>query len=1329
MATRFESSIFSSAGRNWKIYIDDADFVGTAYEFRVADFRVRWDGEGKSRNDRIKGSKCDVEMMIQDVTHEAIIADLIDAPEGRFTMKITYVSGTEQFYWAGYILSDLSGGTDEHYPYSFRLTATDGLARLRDIEYKDDSGASDVPFGRLTFIDHILGCLNQDGLSTLYFDLGDIFLTTTVNWQETGHGTPAASKCPLAHTRVHGQVWAKQKGDEYEFLSCYDVLLSILDHWDARLMFSGGRYRIQQVNVAAGEFFRARSFDRAGDLVSSASADSYDKTIDQTIDGAKMRGVQFAFLPPLKRVEVTYDHKTARNYLEGQSFRWKTGGVNDSLTLADIDFDANSYLHLTGRFRVKVTSSEPDPWRFLGRVDIIASGGEIVRRLTQPAILGQTMIGQDPATWNIAGPYAEATTGFVFPNPGGGSTTFDGYVDFGIITPAVPSGTDSLTIDFAPLGGEDWNENTIIYTLDNWAFENLVLRMLDATDANNFMVARKYFVDNTQVGNSETVKVSNVFGHPIKPWTPGKLEVSVSGTVWADASATWKVEGGSTSYEFGNLLAAELLTGQAKALRILQGRIIANSMFAHSRIITTDGTAWILMRGEYLASMDEWSGEWLAVDTDVELIDDGGEPIDFPGEGQGLYELVVPPSSGVTNPSELIKFDPANNIAMNVLSTNGVATAVLSGAVTSIDLTDAVVENAYSEDDVLWLVHPETGALDIVTVTATSDEGDTTVAVSGTLAHDYPVGSWLVYLPKNDIIGGKKKLPVGTHRGDILWWDETIERWIPYSGTTVGHVLTWDNTNGWQSGAASGVSDGDKGDIVVSSSGTVWTIDTNAVSNTKFRQSVGLSVVGRSAGTTGNIADITATGMGQILHHSGTDLIWGFPYANTSINVNDSVRLLGRYSGGAGLVEEIEIGAGLSMNTTTGVLSVTVAGTVTSVALSMPAIFSVAGSPVTSSGTFAVTLASQAANLFFVSPNGSSGAPTFRALALADLANDLITYAKIQNVSATSRILGRITAGAGDIEELTGTQATTLLDVFTSGLKGLVPASGGGSTNFLRADGTWAVPAGSVSGGGAAGRVAYWSGASALTSDADFTWDATLNQLLIGGSNGTNEQLKINANASGNVSASINNAWNASGLGGALLTLAVGGVNAGDATLQWQIIGVMTWSAGVDNSDSDKFKIKPTASPSTGSNTGITISATGNTGFRNDNPIYAIDALGVTRSNAFAGRTGETLTISLGTGAGTGALQSLSGGQTAGRIQITMGTTPTVNATVFTFTYATAYPTGSVVVLQPANAAAATDYGKFYISAQTTTSFTVTANGTLSASPAVYQLNYHVIGF
>jgi hypothetical protein len=64
----------------------------------------------------------------------------------------------------------------------------------------------------------------------------------------------------------------------------------------------------------------------------------------------------------------------------------------------------------------------------------------------------------------------------------------------------------------------------------------------------------------------------------------------------------------------------------------------------------------------------------------------------------------------------------------------------------------------------------------------------------------------------------------------------------------------------------------------------------------------------------------------------------------------------------------------------------------------------------------------------------------------------------------TARIKGRASAGTGDPQDLTGAQTTALLDAFTSSAKGLAPASGGGTANFLRADGIWTAP---PSGGGA----------------------------------------------------------------------------------------------------------------------------------------------------------------------------------------------------------------------------------------------------------------------
>ncbi len=67
-------------------------------------------------------------------------------------------------------------------------------------------------------------------------------------------------------------------------------------------------------------------------------------------------------------------------------------------------------------------------------------------------------------------------------------------------------------------------------------------------------------------------------------------------------------------------------------------------------------------------------------------------------------------------------------------------------------------------------------------------------------------------------------------------------------------------------------------------------------------------------------------------------------------------------------------------------LSVPSSGTVTSVGLTMPAEFAVSGSPVTSSGTLAVTKATQAANKVYAGPTtGAAAAPTFRTVVPADL--------------------------------------------------------------------------------------------------------------------------------------------------------------------------------------------------------------------------------------------------------------------------------------------------------------------------------------------------------
>lgn len=102
----------------------------------------------------------------------------------------------------------------------------------------------------------------------------------------------------------------------------------------------------------------------------------------------------------------------------------------------------------------------------------------------------------------------------------------------------------------------------------------------------------------------------------------------------------------------------------------------------------------------------------------------------------------------------------------------------------------------------------------------------------------------------------------------------------------------------------------------------------------------------------------------------------------------------------------------------------------------------------------------------------------------ADLAAGKVTpsrwNAELSATMAGPAVLGRA-SGSGAVEEgpvsapLTFSGGALAVQQFGAGQSGFVPASGGGTTNFLRADGTWAAPSGGGGGspGGNSGEVQY----------------------------------------------------------------------------------------------------------------------------------------------------------------------------------------------------------------------------------------------------------------
>lgn len=101
-------------------------------------------------------------------------------------------------------------------------------------------------------------------------------------------------------------------------------------------------------------------------------------------------------------------------------------------------------------------------------------------------------------------------------------------------------------------------------------------------------------------------------------------------------------------------------------------------------------------------------------------------------------------------------------------------------------------------------------------------------------------------------------------------------------------------------------------------------------------------------------------------------------------------------------------------------------GTVTSVGLSAPSIFNVGGSPITTSGTLALTLATQTANTIFSGPTtGSAAAPTFRSLVAADLPTIPVSKGGTNTTSFTgSRVI--LSNSGGTALEVSAVTATEL---------------------------------------------------------------------------------------------------------------------------------------------------------------------------------------------------------------------------------------------------------------------------------------------------------------
>ena len=319
-------------------------------------FTLSYSGNNEQQHQPIIPSTVEFTLYEETSAHTQTLDLMFSFPEGRLLLEIySDPDGDNDIYWRGVILAEQVERADEPFPTAVRITASDDLGNLRDLDFT----RSTLAVGQ-TVLDDITRCLLRLRTAELWAS-GEPFIRYI---NDTELYASSDDSNPLDTIALTVPLKMASDGTS-ESHNCYDILNSLATCFNARIFQVKGVFYFWPINVhqrvsdaeAVGSVVKQADIDSASVAWTAADIIAFNAEYKPTsgTNYNKLAGHTFTHLPPAESITRTRRANGNMYIVSGDDDTIVTSGVN--ITLADDDrtYDAGTKFQVGGQVLFNVS--------------------------------------------------------------------------------------------------------------------------------------------------------------------------------------------------------------------------------------------------------------------------------------------------------------------------------------------------------------------------------------------------------------------------------------------------------------------------------------------------------------------------------------------------------------------------------------------------------------------------------------------------------------------------------------------------------------------------------------------------------------------------------------------------------------------------------------------------------------------------------------------------------------------------------------------------------------------------------------------------------------